>query len=412
VRGEDSYLTDALGTGERQDKPSFTSYIGRMRKSIGLRRIGQAGPLKPSLALSPKQPRRKCHPLPVHQVARPTLATSGSRVRGLAVIGVVAASTMLAYPSSVVGRVAVSHPAQLAVRPDAAGPSTATRTPSKSVSRPSLNGLIGAAPGRMPPVLPGLTLPPVRVQTPVGAPPPIPGLWRPILSENFSGTTLPTIWHTCWWYSPRGCSNGSSEGQWYLPQNVIVRNGYLSLVAEKRTITNVTMPGDSEHDYKYTSGMVNSEGGFQFKFGYVQWRAKLPVGQGLWPALWLLPADNSWPPEIDALEVVGDQPNVWTGTSHSASGTSQGFDFKIAGLSRGWHTFGVDWEPGRITWYVDGHAVAADVSAGVSDTPMYLVMDLAVGGSWPGYPNGTTPFPSSLEVSAVRVWQHPGAGNI
>ncbi len=317
---------------------------------------------------------------------------------------------MLAYPANVVARAPMRR--ALTAGPGAAAPEVVTRSPSKSVSQTLVDRLIGAPPGRIPPALPGLSLPPVPVQAPTSAPPPIPGLWRSILSESFTGTTLPAIWHTCWWYSPHGCSNGSSEGQWYLPQNVIVGNGYLSLVAERRTAANVTMPGDGKHDYQYTSGMVNSEGGFQFKFGYVQWRAKLPVGQGLWPALWLLPADNSWPPEIDALEVVGGQPNIWTGANHPATGASRGFDFKIAGLSRGWHTFGVNWEPGRITWYVDGHAVAADVSTGVSDTPMYLVMDLAVGGSWPGYPNRTTPFPSSLEVSAVQVWQRLGAGNI
>lgn len=181
-------------------------------------------------------------------------------------------------------------------------------------------------------------------------------------------------------------------------------------MAKQQTVTGVSMPGDSTHSYNYTSGMVDSEGGFQFQYGYVQWTARLPVGQGFWPALWLLPANNSWPPEIDALEVIGSQPDIWTGTNHPAVGSAQGYDATIPGLSSGWHTFAVDWEPGQLTWYVDGKVVATDVSSGVSATPMYLVMNLAVGGSWPGYPNSTTPFPSSLDISSVEVWQHPAAG--
>ncbi len=165
------------------------------------------------------------------------------------------------------------------------------------------------------------------------------------------------------------------------------------------------MSTGASRSYRYTSGMVTSYQKFSFTYGYVEWRAQLPSGQGFWPALWMMPANNSWPPEIDALETVGNQPNIGNFTYHPPAGASQGFDKNIPGLSSGWHTFGVDWEPGSITWYVDGTKVASTTNDVTGDA-MYLVMNLAVGGAWPGYPDATTAFPSSLNIDYVRVWQH------
>jgi beta-glucanase (GH16 family) len=179
----------------------------------------------------------------------------------------------------------------------------------------------------------------------------------------------------------------------------------LSLTAKDQTAHGITMTTGAPRTYQYTSGMVDTYKKFSFQYGYVEWRAELPTGQGFWPALWLMPENNSWPPEIDALEVVGNQPDIGNYTYHPPSPQpSQGFDTKISGLSSGWHTFGVDWEPGRITWYVDGNQVAK-TTYDVTSLPMYLVMNLAVGGAWPGYPDASTPFPSSLNIDYVRVWQ-------
>jgi len=233
-----------------------------------------------------------------------------------------------------------------------------------------------------------------------------------IFNDEFTGTTLGSTWSTCWWYSPSpsGCSNGDGEGEWYTPSNVTVANGSLNLTAENKPTEGVWMSSGQPRLYDYTSGMVDSRGRFSFTYGYVEWKAWLPAGQGLWPALWMMPENDTWPPEIDALETVGNQPDVWTGTYHPPSPMpAQGFDSTVPGLSSGWHTFGVDWEPGRITWYVDGQQMAT-TTTDVTSTAMYLVMDLAVGGSWPGYPNASTPFPSTLRIAYVRVWQHSTSG--
>ena len=216
-----------------------------------------------------------------------------------------------------------------------------------------------------------------------------------IFDDEFSGASLPSTWENCYWYSLNGCGNGN-EMEWYTPNNISVSGGALHLTAEKQTVNG--------HDY--TSGMVTSYDHFSFTYGYVEWQAQIPAGQGFWPALWLLPENGSWPPEIDALEVVGAQPDVATGTYHEPDGTSQGHDVVIPGLSSGgWHTFGVDWEPGSITWYIDGKARYSSTTD-VTSLPMYLVMNLAVGGTWPGPPNASTPFPSSFNIDYVRVWQH------
>jgi beta-glucanase (GH16 family) len=231
------------------------------------------------------------------------------------------------------------------------------------------------------------------------------GLMHLAFADEFNGPSLSSTWQTCWWYSLGGCSNGDQEAEWYAPSNVTVANGQLSLTALRQTVPGRQMTTGLPRTYQYTSGMVTSYGNFSFDYGYVEWRAQLPSGQGLWPALWLMPANNTWPPEIDALETVGSQPDVACWTYIQPNGAHSASYRDIPALSSGWHTFGVDWEPGVITWYVDGVAEFTTTSA-VTSTPMYLVMDLAVGGTWAGLPNATTPFPSTLGIDYVRVWQH------
>jgi beta-glucanase (GH16 family) len=231
-------------------------------------------------------------------------------------------------------------------------------------------------------------------------------VWRESFADDFSGSKLSTTWSTCWCYSLHGCSNGDGEGEWYRPENVKVASGYLDLTADDRSVQGKEMTTGAPRTYAYSSGMVTSEGRFAFRYGFVQWRAEEPSGAGLWPALWMMPEDGSWPPEIDALETIGSAPDVGNFTYHpTASDPPAGFSKTIPHLDTGWHTFGVDWEPHSITWYVDGHRVTRTTDA-VTGKVMYLVMDLAVGGSFPGYPDGSTSFPASLGIDSVAVWQH------
>ncbi|MDQ2826026.1 MAG: family 16 glycosylhydrolase [Actinomycetota bacterium] len=238
-----------------------------------------------------------------------------------------------------------------------------------------------------------------------------------IFSDEFDGTTLNAAnWQTCSWWATTTCSiETNNEQELYTPNNVSVANGVLKLQARHENA--VAWNGNT---YNYTSGMVSSGGrsgqvapGFTYKYGYAEARVKIPAGQGLWPAFWTLPADYSWPPEIDAMEIVGNQPNVTNMTYHylDANGAHQspGIAYTGPDFSADWHVFGVDWEPNAIVWYVDGveRGRFTDASA-ITAIPQYLLLNLAVGGNWPGSPNASTPFPSDYLVDYVRVWNQFG----
>jgi beta-glucanase (GH16 family) len=231
---------------------------------------------------------------------------------------------------------------------------------------------------------------------------------RLIFDDEFNGSAPSSTWSTCWWYAPTGCNDGSNDAQLDVAPNVTEAGGYLNLTALDQTVQATNPTTGAPETFSYTSGMVNSESQFSFTYGYVEWRAKMPAGQGLWPSLWMLPENNSWPPELDVLEVLGNDPTTGYNTWHPASpNPAQGFAFHGADLSQGYHTFGADWEPGSITWYVDGKAVASTTS-NVTNLAMYLVMELSVGatGSWAGPPNASTHFPAVESIDYVRVWQH------
>jgi beta-glucanase (GH16 family) len=171
----------------------------------------------------------------------------------------------------------------------------------------------------------------------------------------------------------------------------------------------VTTPDGSFH---YTSGMVTTgpprwrtRPKFAFTYGYVEARMRLPAGRGLWPALWLLPADQGSRPEIDIVEVLGHDTDRARFHYHPRGGDSLGHHWAGPDLTAGWHRFAVDWRPGEITWIVDGRARWRVRGPAVSREPMYLVLNLAVGGDWPGAPDGATAFPARMEVDWVRVWQ-------
>jgi beta-glucanase (GH16 family) len=206
------------------------------------------------------------------------------------------------------------------------------------------------------------------------------------------------------------CTHNQDELELYQPANVTVNNGILSLTAQKQ---DVTVSGQTFH---YTSGMIstgpadgNSSPKFSFQYGYMEMRAWIPAGKGLWPAFWTLAADGSYPPEIDVFEILGDQTAVDNMNYHYPNGSSDegadtGSTWNGPDFSTGWHTFAVDWEPGSLTWYVDGVA-RFQTTSNVTSKPQYLIANLAVGGSWPGNPDATTPFPSALQIDYIRVWQ-------
>ena len=237
-----------------------------------------------------------------------------------------------------------------------------------------------------------------------------------MFSDEFDGAALNTsTWHTCSWWATSTCSiETNNELELYTKNNVSVANGTLKLQARKENA--VAWNGKT---YNYTSGMVSTGGrqgekapGFTFKYGYAEARVKVPAGQGLWPAFWTLPANYDWPPEIDVMEIIGDEPNVTHMHYHylDGAGTHRGPGASWAGpdFSADWHTFGVDWQPGSLVWYVDGVERHRFTSSFVTAEPQYLLLNLAVGGNWPGSPDSSTAFPSDYLVDYVRVWDRFG----
>lgn len=171
----------------------------------------------------------------------------------------------------------------------------------------------------------------------------------------------------------------------------------------------------------YTSARLLSKNKREFAYGRIEARLQVPFGQGLWPAFWML-GDNldtvGWPTsgEIDIMENVGKEPNNVYGTIHGpgysgANGIGKAFT-QTEPFSNTFHTFAVEWEPNVIRWYVDGvlyqTRTPADLPPGaawVFDHPFFIIMNVAVGGYWPGYPDATTQFPQRMLVDYVRVYQ-------
>jgi beta-glucanase (GH16 family) len=234
--------------------------------------------------------------------------------------------------------------------------------------------------------------------------------WRLVFADEFDGDDLDeTSWARCYWWSESGCTNASNhEEQWYVPGAVDVADGTLRLTADRQSVE-----GDEGRPFDYTSGIVSGMGHDGprrlFKYGYFEMRARIPRGKGLWPAFWMLPATHESKPEIDIMEILGQQPDAtlmylhWRDDAGDVQSTGQwwhGTDY-----SAGWHTFAVHWEPGRLTWYVDGvrGLVLDGEDVDVPDEDMYLLANLAVGGDFATSPDGTA-FPATFEIDYVRVW--------
>lgn len=162
------------------------------------------------------------------------------------------------------------------------------------------------------------------------------------------------------------------------------------------------------HDY--ISGMLSSRPSFTQKHGFFELRARIPAGKALWPAFWLLPQDKSWPPEIDVFEVVGQHPDVIVQTTHwrdpnSGSRRVSSCRTRLPGASEGFHQYGVLWTPERMVYYIDRRPVAHFSTPPGLDQPMYLLMNLAVGGTMVGRADHDTPMPASLAIEWVAAYQ-------
>ncbi len=182
-----------------------------------------------------------------------------------------------------------------------------------------------------------------------------------------------------------------------------VNNGVLTITANPTPHGILSQVGN----LPYTSGVLTTNGTFAQTYGVFEMRAELPAGQGMWPAFWLLPADHQWPPEIDVVEMLGNQINTDYTTVHSnyLSGGQSGQGNPVANTTTGYHTYAVDWEPNTITFYFDGQQVyQVATPADLKNQPMYVLANLAVGGYWPGDPNSGTHFPAGMNIDWIRAY--------
>jgi len=188
----------------------------------------------------------------------------------------------------------------------------------------------------------------------------------------------------------------------------VVKDGVLSITANR--VPDAMQP--LLYDRKYYSGVLTTRASLVQRYGFFEMRARVPAGQGLWPAFWLLAADKKWPPEIDVLEVVGGQPTLMVTTTHSANAAGgdvpSGCRTTLAGATTTFHNFGVLWTPERIVYYIDRLPVAQLATPAGVDTPMYMLLNLAIGGGMAGPPDATTPFPSSFDIDWVAAYSLPG----
>ena len=157
----------------------------------------------------------------------------------------------------------------------------------------------------------------------------------------------------------------------------------------------------------YTSGVLTTYNSFVHRYGYFEIRAKVPAGKGYWPAFWLIPKKSSTPhpPEIDVVEVLGDRLHTLFVTAHWQNGHQRQFSVYVPDLSADFHRYGVLWTATNIAWYFDGERVAFMPTPAEHNQPMYLLLDLAVGGKWPGSPTQATKFPGYFLVDYIRVYE-------
>ncbi len=183
----------------------------------------------------------------------------------------------------------------------------------------------------------------------------------------------------------------------------------------------ITAIAESYQGHSYTSARIKTLGLFAHEHGRFEARIKMPTGQGLWPAFWMLGSDFGqvgWPAcgEIDVMEYKGQEPSIIHGSLHGpgySGGAAKTQSYALAGGARfdeDWHVFSIEWSSGRIAFLVDGatyQTVTSDqVPSGewVFEQPFFIILDLAVGGDYVGSPNSSTRFPQTLLVDYVHVW--------
>ncbi len=237
--------------------------------------------------------------------------------------------------------------------------------------------------------------------------------WRLVWSDEFEGTDIDA---TKWGFDLGGGGWGNSELEYYTSHtnNARIEGGQLVIEARQ----------ESYGGSRYTSARLLTKGKWSWAYGRVEARIKIPRGQGLWPAFWMLGTNIDsvgWPTcgEVDIMENIGREPSIVHGTAHGpgySGGNGIGGPYSLPGgaaLADDFHLYAVEWTTNQIKWFVDSEqyfvVTPANLPNGttwVFTRPQFVILNVAVGGGWPGSPDGTTTFPQRMTVDYIRVYDY------
>jgi beta-glucanase (GH16 family) len=242
-----------------------------------------------------------------------------------------------------------------------------------------------------------------------------PAGWNLAWSDEFDGPAGTAANGNNWVYET-GNNNGwgNNELEYYQAGNAngaLDGNGNFVITSKKEAVAG----------FDYTSARLKTQGKFDWTYGHFEARIKIPYGQGMWPAFWMMGSTGGgWPAcgEIDIMESLGKEPSIVHGTMHGpgysgAQGPTASYAMPgPAKLTDDFHVFAVEWETNVIRWYFDGQLYSSKTPADIGsnntwvfDHPFYFLINNAVGGGWPGNPDATTVFPQKMTIDYVRVCQ-------
>ncbi len=242
--------------------------------------------------------------------------------------------------------------------------------------------------------------------------------WKLVWSDEFKQPNGSAPDPTKWDCALGGNGWGNQELETYTDrrENSQIVNGKLVITARRESFT-----GKDGIARDYTSARLLTRGKFAQQYGRFEARIKIPYAQGIWPAFWMLGDGGDWPNrgEIDIMENIGKEPQIVHGTIHGPGysgehGIGAPYATKKGRFADKFHVYAIEWEPNVIRFYVDDHLyntiTPAKLPAGtkwVYDHPFYMLLNVAVGGGWPGYPDATSTYPQKMEIDYVRVYQRP-----